>query len=96
MTREEALKQQPCDNCIIRQVVKEQMIKYGFNAPDMTVTEFVESLPPVIPQPKIGRWWERNTYPQESRSWDCSECQEIVFEKTNYCPNCGAKMEGEE
>ena len=39
---------------IDRQVVKEQMIKYGFHAPDMTVTEFVEDLPPVNPQePKI-------------------------------------------
>ena len=32
---------------ISRQAVKEQMIKYGFHAPDMTVTEFVEELPPV-------------------------------------------------
>ena len=39
-------------NMISRQAVKEQMIKYGFNAPDMTVTEFVEDLPPVKPQPK--------------------------------------------
>lgn len=30
---------------ISRQAVKEQMIKYGFHAPDMTVTEFVEDLP---------------------------------------------------
>ena len=40
----EALKQQPCEDCISRQAVKEQMIKYGFHAPDMTVTEFVEDL----------------------------------------------------
>ena len=39
---------------IDRQVVKEQMIKYGFHAPDMTVTEFVEDLSPVdaVPIPK--------------------------------------------
>jgi hypothetical protein len=40
---------------INRQTVKEQMIKYGFHASDMTVTEFVEDLPPVNPQePKKG------------------------------------------
>lgn len=40
---------------INRQTVKEQMIKYGFYAPDITVTEFVEDLPPVNPQePKVG------------------------------------------
>lgn len=35
---------------ISRQMVKEQMIKYGFHAPDMTVTEFVEDLPSIKPQ----------------------------------------------
>ena len=29
---------------ISRKAVKEQMIKYGFHAPDMTVTEFVEDM----------------------------------------------------
>lgn len=37
-----ALEQQPCDDCVSRQAVKEGMIKYGFHAPDMTVTEFIE------------------------------------------------------
>lgn len=45
-----ALEQAPCEDTISRQVVKERMIKYGFHAPDMTVTEFVEDLPPVTPQ----------------------------------------------
>lgn len=39
--------QQTCKEDINRQVVKEQMIKYGFHAPDMTVTEFAEDLLPV-------------------------------------------------
>ena len=43
-------------------------------------------------QPKTGHWWARNTYPQECECWDCSECKETVFEQTNYCPNCGAKI----
>lgn len=30
---------------ISREVVRSQMIRYGFTAPDMTVTEFVEDLP---------------------------------------------------
>lgn len=38
------------DDAISRQVVKEQMLKYGFHAPDMTATEFVEDLPPVLPK----------------------------------------------
>ena len=36
MTEEQAI------DCVSRQAVKEGMIKYGFRAPDMTVTEFIE------------------------------------------------------
>ena len=38
------------DDAVSRQVVKEQMLKYGFHAPDMTATEFVEDLPSVLPK----------------------------------------------
>lgn len=41
---------EPCEDSVSRVDVKEQMIKYGFNAPDMTVIEFVENLPSVTPQ----------------------------------------------
>lgn len=44
--------QEPCEDAVSRRVVKEQMIKYGFLAPDMTVTEFVEDLPSVQPMRK--------------------------------------------
>jgi hypothetical protein len=43
------IEQQPCGDCVKRKDVKSGMIKYGFLAPDMTVTEFVEQLPPVTP-----------------------------------------------
>lgn len=45
----DALKQELYTDTVSRQIVKEQMIRYGFHAPDMTVTEFVEDLPPVAP-----------------------------------------------
>ena len=73
---------------IERQAVKEQMIKYGFRAPDMTVTEFVEYLPSVTQ--KTGRWIFNGYY-------ECSECGKTTYNDTyKYCPNCGAKMEVEE
>lgn len=27
---------------------------------------------------------------------ECSECGYVQFKKTNFCPNCGAKMESED
>lgn len=45
-----ALEKESCEDAVSRQTVKEQMIYYGFHAPDMTVTEFVEDcLPSVTP-----------------------------------------------
>ena len=51
-------------------------------------TRLVESTPFAE---KTGKWLdiENNIdyYP-----FMCSECYETVIKKTNYCPNCGARM----
>lgn len=46
-------------------------------------------------EPKKGKWigtWEKGAY-------TCSECRFIMDTPndvtTNYCPNCGARMDGE-
>lgn len=98
-----ALEQEPSTDAVSRQAVKEQMIKYGFYAPDMTVTEFVEELPPVTPTRPKGQWLEYN-YPSNEYVY-CSNCKEKFdteylylgeSEYPNYCPHCGADMrEGE-
>ena len=50
-------------------------------------------------EPKTGHWIELQ-YPitdsVSSYRNKCSECGEIVEWTSNYCPNCGAKMEEEE
>lgn len=82
------LEQQPCEDCISRQAVKEQMIKYGFKAPDMTVTEFVEDcLPPVTPKSKTGHWIK-----QEDGTYKCSNCKKYELWEGIYCASCGARM----
>ena len=63
----------------------------------------LKRLPPVKPKPKIGRWIEKDGFDGDTY-YDCSECGEsfCLIDGTptdylyNYCPNCGAKMEGEE
>ena len=85
---------QPCTDAVSRQAVKEQMIKYGFYAPDMTVTEFVEELPPVTPTRPKGHWvYKEGIYGVSF----CDRCNfELTINDTNFCPNCGARMESEE
>ena len=53
-------------------------------------------------QPKTGHWIEKDDFDGDTY-YDCSECGEsfCLIDGTptdnlyNYCPNCGAKMEGE-
>ena len=49
-------------------------------------------LPSVTLAKKVGHWTHDGSH-WENR-WICSECGYKLFEEqTNYCPNCGAKME---
>lgn len=56
-----------------------------------------------------GKWFDEVRYgrwiPQEYMSeidsfiyteYKCSNCGETSKKKSNYCPNCGAKMDGDE
>ena len=68
--------------------------------------ECYEVLPSVKPQPKMGRWIESDAlliatnedgcmkFPAK----ECSVCHKphIKAYWMDYCPNCGAKMEGEQ
>lgn len=47
---------------------------------------------------KIGKW-KKIDYADEVNgyvipNYECSNCQNWVEDMTDYCPNCGAKMEG--
>lgn len=94
-----ALSAEPREDTISRQEVIELMLKYGFHAPDMTVTEFVEDI--LLPvQPKKGEW-----IPDHTVFTKCSccgwymrtECFKPYRPKSyHFCPNCGAKMKGGE
>ena len=105
-----ALEQEPCEDCISRQEVKKQMVKYGFHAPDVTVTEFIEDLPPVTPQPKChAHWIHSKETPDFREHWTCSHCNHDIIENPKFknrvtgeslnfewCPYCGEKIEGSE
>ena len=77
-----------CDDCISREAVLEILGNYGCTNREGLLFRDIKELPPV--QPKTGHWID------SSNGWMCSECKCDNTFDTNYCPNCGAKMESEE
>lgn len=63
---------------ISREAVKELMLKYGFTAPDMTVTEFVEDI-----LPSVAKEFEYH--------YDHTDCIWYRPEARNRCPTTCAQ-----
>lgn len=72
---------------------------------EKTPTDYLEAVKmgrEALENQKTGHWIEKDGYDGDTY-YDCSECGEsfCLIEGTptdnlyNYCPNCGAKMEGE-
>ena len=98
-------------DCISRQAVIEAIEDdkrkgndscYASNYDAQCFKQIIKELPPVKPEQKMGRWIEKDGFDGDTY-YDCSECGEsfCLIDGTptdnlyNYCPNCGAKMEGE-
>lgn len=98
---------QPCEDCISRQAVLEELPRrtmrnyFGEVVGDVVYIDDIKALPPVTPQPKMGKWL-KTTLTQVgggdfNRGFKCSCCDYVLaVDDFNYCPNCGAKMESEE
>jgi len=87
----EALRQEPCEDCISREAVLDLC---DSKDPEYKVRYFkedVECLPPVTPQPKTGRW-TRVTDKAGHLVWEC-DCGWQQRFYTNFCPDCGIKMQ---
>lgn len=68
-----------------------------------TLLELADKIPIVEAEPiRHGRWLEKTKHfsldsKNEEVFWwvdYCSECEYTTNHRHNYCPNCGAKMDG--
>ena len=67
------------------------------------IAKALEELPSEQPERKNGEWIHKPDIYLDEQTWECSECGEpwIFIEGTpsennaNFCPNCGARMDGE-
>ena len=100
--------QDPCEDAISRsKALKEleESAKHHANDSREEVLlrrdrEIIRALPSVTPTCKKGKWIEERDDYGELTGWHCSNCYDKTgFVTTcawSYCPNCGAKMGGEE
>ena len=96
-----ALEQEPCEDCVSRIEALNSLDKVENKDSWYRLTDvmkMIRNLPPVIPQPKTGRWISGHeetgalgiTYTEKICS-NCGWSHSLVIPK-NYCPNCGIKM----
>lgn len=95
MSREEAI-----------EILSDMRAEYNLFGDEEEATRYhvlswaIQEMKATQPERKTGRWIEWD----EDCTWECSSCGEpwTLIEGTpkqngmNYCPNCGARMEGEE
>ena len=59
----------------------------------------IDSLPAADVAPVRHGRWERVIPSKSAAKWSskvsCSVCHSAGYKRFNYCPNCGAKMDGE-
>lgn len=66
------------------------------------IKDYIKRTPAAdVQQVKHGRWLQLSDDDQYEGSYLCSECrtEETFFDESsfsNYCPNCGAKMDGKD
>ena len=87
-----ALEQEPCEDAISRQAVLDINENHHGQMPNHInhqIWQEIKDLPSVTPQPKMGRWIGCDIL----QEFKCSECRVCFRNKSNYCPNCGAKMQ---
>ena len=63
-----------------------------------TIGEAISETPTAdVEEVKHGEWSPNGICPWNNvvGNWRCSVCEGISIKPGNYCPNCGAKMDGE-
>lgn len=92
ISSEDAISRQAVLNVINSNCIYEN----EYNLTAKHIKDAVKQLPPVTQEPKIGHWI---VYAELTGEWEgtkkyaCDKCGEKVgVFKSNYCPNCGAKM----
>lgn len=95
------IEQEPCDDCISRQAVLDDIARIGLWKSEPKEVQAVaeclraiEALPPVTSQPKTGRWADDKCSACGKGIEDLIESPEWYWnESLRYCPFCGIRIQ---
>ena len=69
---------------------RDDLLKAAWDKPTLSLSVYdIGNIKPVDVAPSRHAMWKR----YGKNLGECSECGEIVSVRSNYCPNCGAKMD---
>lgn len=86
----DALMEKVCGNCQGHDCVPDAMdTVYGCE-----LAEIINQMPTIEPEVRHGRWQEIGGYEPENQGFACSVCDFATTDKSRFCPNCGARMDG--
>ncbi|WP_258107193.1 hypothetical protein [Christensenella minuta] len=86
------------NDLISRKAIKEYINQSDLtNREKMTLHIAISNIPSTAAAPEVhGRWGEIYDPYGELEEWIHGECGRCSKEKSPYCPNCGARMDGGE
>lgn len=101
-----ALEQQPCVDCISRKdvnvlidelarAISDERCFMSRGRSTANIMQDILDLPSVTPKPKTGRWIDIQYFKADDTYYrpKCPFCGIEPKEYSNYCPECGARME---
>jgi hypothetical protein len=94
-----ALELEPHYDCVSRQEIEDAIANTIVNGESLgygLAWDILYDLPPVTPQPKIGRWAILKDEYGDIVDAVCSCCDEHGNHEWTFCPHCGARMEVED
>lgn len=71
---------------------RQALCEYALNQKDKSITPNEIMRFPSAEPVRHGKWRE---YPISDGMNQCSKCGVLRFGKSNYCPNCGCRMDEE-
>ena len=84
-----------------KRLIDANAIKYrtigcgGWGRPEEVVDKYdIEKMPTVDAVEVVHGSWKHARY-TEAPLYVCSECDKPEYKQHRYCPNCGAKMDGD-